>query len=387
MPKAICLYFQAHQPYRHTSFPVFSIGTHAPYEDKALNLEVLNRVSDRCYLPVASLWDRLGQRFGDQFQVNVSASGHLLQQLETHRPAVIERWQKLSEKGQIHWLGETFAHSLSFFFSREEFFEQVIEHREKVWNLFQQDPRVFRNTELAYQNPMGFFLKQMGYKGMLVEGLVSDPNKVYSPPHIPDFGLLPRHVLRSDDLAFRFADPSWEHFPLQAEDFAAWMLQEPGEVLTIGLDMEALGEHISAETGIWEFWEKLIEIILREGGKFLSAEQALVRQNEKPAWDVPMAISWADQEKDLSAWMGNSMQQEALHKVYELEAVVKESRREDWVATWRKLQNSDHFYYMATKKGTDGNVHQYFSPFSSPYDAYIYFMNIIADFQLQLRKS
>ncbi|MEO0471201.1 MAG: glycoside hydrolase family 57 protein [Bacteroidota bacterium] len=381
----ICLYFQVHQPYRLTPYSALDIGRHLPYFDSKTNADILHRVADNCYLPAnQALMNAIRQTDG-AFRVAFSISGSLIDQLEILRPDVIRSFQQLAETGSVEFLAETHHHSLSFLYSREEFFRQVIQHKEKIWGHFRQDPQVFRNTELIYSNPMAWFVRQMGFKGMLAEGVGHhlhgrSANYLYAAPHIDRFAVLLRNAGLSDDMGFRFSDQG------NADQYAAKVLESGGEVMNLFLDYESFGEHQSAASGIMGFLEALPMAIIRQGGSFGLPTEIATSLTAHPHYDVPEFTSWADASRDLSPWLNNDMQKEALEKVYELQQVVMDTHREDLMETWSRLQSSDHFYYMSTKGGPDGEVHAHFRPYARPFDAYMAFMNVISDFQLTLRE-
>ena len=388
---AVCLYFQVHQPFRLHPYSVFQVGKNQKYWDKRLNKSILNRVADNCYLPAnQALLEEIDRHEG-KVKASFSLSGVLIEQLEMWRPDVLESFQKLAKTGCVDFLSETYYHSLAFLYSREEFFRQIIKHREKIWHYFQQDSRVFRHTELIYNDHLAYFLSQMGYKMTLVEGVDQalrdrSPNEIYAPPHIPEFCLLPRNYHLSDDIAFRFSDPNWSHYPLEAGNFANWLNHQPGTSINLFMDYETIGEHQNVKTGILEFFRQLPgEIAKFPNLEMKTPDELIQEERSKEPFYASEYVSWADAERDISAWQGNEMQKEALQKVFELESTILATQEEELIREWSLLQTSDHFYYMSTKSRTDGGVHNYFNPFSSPFAAYRHFMNVIADFQLKLR--
>ena len=316
-----------------------------------------------------------------------------LEQFEKSAPEVIESFHKLNATGCVEFLDETYHHSLSFLYSREEFRAQVEIHRQKIKSLFNQEPRVFRNTELIYNNDLAHFVSHMGYDAILSEGAdpilgYRSPNYVYRPPHAPKLKLLLKNYRLSDDIAFRFSNRSWEQWPLTAEKFATWVNQINGNgfVCNLFMDYETFGEHQWADTGIFDFLRHLPAAVLANGdNQFLTPSQVIDHYEPVGEIDVPHMISWADTERDLSAWLGNAMQSNALHELYKLEGPVKEKNDPVLLEDWRRLTTSDHFYYMCTKYWSDGDVHKYFSPYESPYDSYINFMNVLDNVQARLR--
>ena len=390
---SVCFYFQVHQPYRLRRYSVFDTDRH--YFDEFQNAELLRKVAQRCYLPANQMLLETIQQHDGQFRVGFSLSGVIIEQLEQYAPEVIESFSELSNTGCVEFLDETYYHSLSFLYSREEFRTQVEMHRALIQRLFGQEPRVFRNTELIYNNDLAHFVSHMGYDGILAEGAdqilgTRTPNHLYRPPHAPKLKLLLKNYRLSDDIAFRFSNRNWEQWPLTAEKFAQWVNQinGHGELCNLFMDYETFGEHQWAETGIFDFMRHLPGQILKASAEnqFLTPSQAIDVFRPAGEIDVPHMISWADTERDLSAWLGNAMQSNALHELYKIEKALKEKGDAQLLADWRRIGTSDHFYYMCTKYWSDGDVHKYFSPYESPYDSYINFMNVLDNIQTRLRE-
>lgn len=389
---SVCLYFQVHQPYRLRRYSVFDNDRN--YFDDAKNSEILRRVSHRCYLPTNKLLYEMLKGFEGRFRVAFSLSGSVIEQLERFNPEVMESFQMLNSTGCVEFLNETYHHSLAFLYSREEFRAQVDLHRAKIKQLFNQDSRVFRNTELIYNNDLGHFVSHMGYEACLAEGAESvletrSPNKLYRPPHSPNFKLLLKNYRLSDDIAFRFSNRHWEQWPLNAEKFSTWVNQinGHGQVCNIFMDYETFGEHQWADTGIFDFLKNMPGAILKSSNEneFLTPSQVIDKHEAAGDLDAPDMVSWADSERDLSAWIGNAMQSNALHELYKIEGALKEKGDPELLDDWRRLTTSDHFYYMCTKYWADGDVHKYFSPYESPYDSYINFMNVLDNVTTRLR--
>ncbi|MCS7034914.1 MAG: glycoside hydrolase family 57 protein [Phycisphaerae bacterium] len=388
---SVCLYFQVHQPYRLRRYSVFDNDRN--YFDEAKNAEILRRVAHRCYLPANKLLYELIKSLEGRFRVAFSLSGIVIEQIERHNPEVMESFQMLNSTGCVEFLNETYYHSLAFLYSREEFRAQVEMHREKIKQLFGQEARVFRNTELIYNNDLGHFVSHMGYEGCLAEGADAvlgnrSPNNVYRPPHAPRLKLLLKNYRLSDDIAFRFSNRLWEQWPLNAEKFAGWVNQinGHGQVCCLFMDYETFGEHQWADTGIFDFLRQLPGAILKNPlNEFLTPSQVIDKYEPVGEVDAPEMVSWADSERDLSAWLGNAMQSNALHELYKIEGALKEKGDEALLEDWRRLTASDHFYYMCTKYWADGDVHKYFSPYESPYDSYINFMNVLDNIVTRLR--
>jgi alpha-amylase len=385
---SVCFYFQVHQPFRLKSYDCFKIGHDHFYEDDSKNREILDRVSAKCYLPTNEIFLRLIDAHGGAFRIAYSLSGTLIEQLEKYRPDVLRSFQALAETGCVEFLSETYYHSLSFLYSREEFVRQVNLHRAKISEHFHQVPTAFRNTELIYNNEIARFVSDLGYTGIICEGLddvlgYRSPNFIYHPPDAPIKCLLKNYKL-SDDIAFRFSNREWKEWPLTAPTFAGWVHAAAGngETINLFMDYETFGEHQWPETGIFEFLKQLPGEILNHPDFNFKTPSEIIRTYEtRGEYDVHRVSSWADLERDLSAWLGNSLQHDAMERIYRLEKRVKETGDDSLIDTWAKLLTSDHFYYMSTKYWTDGDVHKYFSHYASPYDAYINYMNVVTDFE------
>ncbi len=389
---AICSYFQVHQPYRLRHYTFFDIGANSWYEDENANCGILLKVARKCYLPMNALLLKLIRRHEGQFKVSFSISGTALDQFETYAPEVIQSYRELVATGCVELLSETYNHSLSFLYSPDEFREQVRLHDDRIEELFGVRPTSFRNTELIYNNALAHAVEEMGYKAILAEGADHvlgwrSPNFVYKPSGCESLRLLLKNYRLSDDIAFRFSNHDWPEFPLTAEKFASWAQAAgaAGDIINLFMDYETFGEHQWESTGIFQFMEALPGVLLSlPGFSFVTPTEAAAMFQPVASLDVHNFMSWADAERDLTAWLGNDMQQDAITAVYRLEEKVKASRNEDLLRTWRRLQTSDHFYYMCTKWFADGDVHSYFNPYGTPYDAYINYMNVLADFGLTL---
>ena len=387
----ICLYFQVHQPNRLIPYDFFRIGEHAFYEDDGLNARVLSKVAEKCYLPANAMFRKLIEQSDGRFRLAFSISGTLIEQLEHHRPDVLESFQELVATGGVELLAETYYHSLAVVHSKKEFERQVDLHLQKLEEVFSVRPRVFRNTELIYNNAIAAQAETMGFDGILAEGVDwvlngKSPNHLYRAPHVTRLKTLLRNASLSDDVGFRFSDTNWAEHPLTPEKYAQWLVESPGDISNLFMDYETIGEHQWEDSGIFEFWEKLPEAVEEAGGQWLTPSEAVDLYRVADEYDCHWPTSWADSERDLTAWMGNVMQQEAIAKIHRLEEEVLAAKDPDLAHVWAKLQTSDHFYWMSTKGGTDGGVHSYFSPYGGPYDGYIYFMNALADLQIRLKR-
>ena len=393
--RSINLYFQVHQPNRLRTYRFFDIGKRHDYYDEYLNRHIAQKVAQKCYLPANQIMLDLIKKYGSDFSIAYSISGIALEQFEKYTPEVIKSFQKLAETGQVEFLAETYAHSLASLKTKEEFKQQVEQHRQKIKELFNYDPKVFRNTELIYSDKIGAMVADLGYKTMLTEGAKhvlgwKSPNYLYANSINPKLKVLLKNFRLSDDIAFRFSDRSWESWPLTAEKFASWLndLEKNDEVVNLFMDYETIGEHQWVETGIFEFFKALPKAILDNTDfKFQTPGQVAQKLQPVSAVQVPYPISWADEERDLTAWVGNELQDEAFDKLYKLEEKVHQCNDEEILHDWLSLQTSDHFYYMCTKWFSDGEVHSYFNPYGSPYDAFINYMNILSDFILRVNQK
>ncbi|MCE5262531.1 MAG: glycoside hydrolase family 57 protein [Deltaproteobacteria bacterium] len=396
---SVCLYFQVHQPCRLRRYSFFDVGQVHDYEDEAENRRILDRVAEKCYLPAGALLLDLIREQDGAFRVAFSLSGVLLDQLERHRPDALELFQRLGATGCVEFLNETDSHSLAFLFSPREFRAQVLRHRERIRSLFGQEGMTFRHTELIYNNALARAVEKMGYRAILAEGAEKllgrrSPNGIYRPAGCKTLKLLLRNYRLSDDVAFRFSDRNWTGYPLTAAKYAVWLhrIRREEAVINLFMDYETLGEHQWRETGIFDFVKALPREILRNPDfRFRTPAEAVNGEGEQEDQareiDCPDFVSWADAERDTTAWLGNAMQRDAAGKLYGLEAAVRSRGDERSLRVWRMLQTSDHFYYMCTKWFSDGDVHRYFNPYESPYEAYINFMNILDDFSRTLKKS
>lgn len=394
---SICFYFQVHQPFRLKPYDCFKIGHDHAYEDEHVNKEILDRVSNKCYLPANHTLLNLIEKHKGKFKVAFSISGTAIEQMERYRPDVLRSFQNLAKSGCAELLSETYHHSLSFLYSKEEFIRQVSKHREKINQHFNQDPQVFRNTELIYNNEIANFVHGMGYKGIICEGLdhilgYRSPNFIYHPQGNQEMKCLLKNYKLSDDIAFRFSNKGWTEWPLTAPKFANWVhaIAGNGDTVNLFMDYETFGEHQWPETGIFEFLSFMPgEILKHPDFDFKTPSEVIEVYPVRGEYDVHYLSSWADLERDLSAWLGNGLQHDAMERIYALEKDVKETGDQKMIDDWSKLLTSDHFYYICTKYWNDGDVHKYFSHYNTPYDAYINFMNVVTDLehQLEIRKE
>ncbi|MGC9469960.1 MAG: polysaccharide deacetylase family protein [Bacteroidales bacterium] len=393
--KTICLFFQVHQPFRLRRFRFFDIGNDQYYYDDYLNESVVRKVASHCYLPANEIILDLIKKHQGKFRVSFSISGMALEQFELYAPEVLESFRKLAQTGQVEFLAETYAHSLASLKDREEFEMQVKMHAERMKTLFGQEPTAFRNTEHIYSDEIGAMVADMGYRVMLTEGAKhvlgwKSPNFLYANAINPKLKVLLRNFKLSDDIAFRFSNKSWSEWPLTADKFVSWINTFPPreEVLNLFMDYETFGEHQWADTGIFEFLKALPAIVFDKSTyQFSTPTEIAEKLYVVSAIHVPYPISWADEERDLTAWLGNPLQEEAFNKLYSLRDKILNLDDPGLKKDWYYLQNSDHFYYMCTKFFSDGSVHSYFNPYNSPYDAFINYMNVLSDFMIRLNAA
>lgn len=398
MSKAIVLYLHVHQPYRIRHYTVFDTAvTHdyfdAEFESQESNERILKKVAEKSYIPTNT---RLLKLLNDhpQFKLSLSITGTILEQLERWSPEALQSFKDLCNTGRVEIVAETYHHSLAFFYSRAEFEMQVDMHKRKVQELFGQTPQVFRNTELCYNNDVAYWADKAGYKGILAEGWdpILDwrsPNFVYRPTYTNNIRLLMKNYKLSDDIAFRFGDQNWSEWPLTADKFAGWLGDEQNATnFNLFMDYETFGEHQWHESGIFGFLEHLPNEWLKDPNHtFMTVSEVIDNNEPVDQVNVPDTITWADTERDLSAWLGNGMQTSSIQALYDLQDMVISSNDLVLIDDWRKLQTSDHFYYMCTKYFNDGDIHAYFSPYSTPYEAYINFMNAFHDVKFRLSQK
>lgn len=396
---SVCPYFHVHQPHRVKRYRVFDIGQDNEYfndtSDTDLNnARILQKVARKSYLPATAVLQELLDT-EPEFRFALSFSGTVLEQFESHAPEVLAAFQRLVKSGRVEILADTYHHSLAFFYSVPEFERQVRMHEEKIYTLFKERPRVFRNTELSYTNRLAEWCEDNGYIGIMAEGWEPvlgwrSPNYVYRPMGRERIKVLLKNYRLSDDVAFRFSQRSWSSWPLNADTFASWIHAHHGDGATVNLfmDFETFGEHQWEDSGIFDFLRQLPRAVLQHPDTtFKTPTETCESHAAVGEIDVPHILTWADTDRDLTAWVGNDIQKDAIEKTYALEDPIITLGDETLTRAWRNLQTSDHFYYMCTKWFADGDVHAYFSPYQSPYDAYIAFMNALTDLQLRVQAA
>jgi alpha-amylase len=393
--RTICLYFQVHQPFRFRRYRFFDIGNEHYYYDDYSNESILRKVADKAYLPANKIMLDLIRKFDGKFKFAMSISGIAIDQMELYAPDVLESFRELARTGCVEFLAETNAHSLVALKDEQEFSSQVKEHIGKIQKHFGQTPRVFRNTELIYSDEIGAMVSRMGFQAMLTEGAKhvlgwKSPNYLYCNAIDPKLKVLLKNFKLSDDVAFRFSNKGWEEYPLTAGKYVSWLkrIGKDEETVNLFMDYETFGEHQWEETGIFEFLKALPEAVFGSSDfTFSTPSEVAEKLQVVSAVQVPYPISWADEERDLTAWLGNELQEEAFNRLYDLGDKIKLVEDPVLKNDWDYLQVSDHFYYMCTKFFSDGAVHSYFNPYDTPYDAFINYMNVLNDFTLRVNAA
>ena len=390
--KTVCFYFQVHQPWRLKTYRFFNMGNDHNYLDDFTNRSIMQKVARECYLPMNALLLNLIKKYDGALRCSFSITGSAVEQFKAYAPEVLESFKRLAETGCVEFLGETYSHSLSSLYSVEEFKQEVKLHSQMLKEEFGVKPTAFRNTELIYSDDIAKAVEGMGFKTMLAEGARhilgwKSPNFVYTDANDNKLRLLLRNYKLSDDIAFRFSNEGWDQWPLTADKFAQWVAAENGDVVNLFMDYETFGEHQKSSTGIFDFMKALPEALLATGEvEFATASEASKKLQPVAVLHCPYAMSWADEERDVTAWLGNDLQNEAFQKLYSLAPRIKKVKNKDFEYVWHFMQNSDHFYYMATKWFSDGDVHSYFNPYGSAYEAFINYMNVLSDFEIELNK-
>ncbi|TAL53035.1 MAG: alpha-amylase [Nanoarchaeota archaeon] len=391
---SVCFYFQVHQPFRLRKYSVFDVGQNHQYFDEQRNEKEMRKIAGKCYMQANSVMLELIRKH-PEFKIAYSISGTAIEQMRLYAPDALESFRKLASTGKVEFLNETYYHSLSCIYSKDEFRRQIEMHKKLIEQEFGQTPEVFRNTELVFNNEIANTIMKMGFKAILAEGVDRilqwrSPNFPYTVVTAPNIKVLMKNYRLSDDVAFRFSERSWSEWPLTAPKFAQWVnaINGNGNVVNLFMDYETFGEHQWDTTGIFDFLRALpAEILKNSDNDFVTPGEAADRYRAVAELDVHNIVSWADIERDLSAWLGNKMQRAAIEQLYALEPEILKSGDQKLADDWRKLQTSDHFYYMCTKWFADGDVHKYFNPYESPYEGFIWFMNVINDIKLRLKEK
>ena len=391
--KTVCLYFQVHQPWRLKVYRFFNIGKDHNYLDDFTNRAIMQKVARQCYLPMNALLLKLIKENKGAFKCSFSITGSAVEQFRAYAPEVLDSFRALAETGCVEFLAETYSHSLAALSSKEDFVEQVKLHSKMIKEEFGKKPVAFRNTELIYSDQIGEMVAGLGFKTILAEGAKhvmgwKSPNYIYTNAIDNSLRVLLRNYKLSDDIAFRFSNQGWDQYPLTADKFAQWVAEDNGEVVNLFMDYETFGEHQKADTGIFDFMKAMPAAVLSKGDIcFSTVSEAAKSSQPVGVLHCPHVMSWADEERDVTAWLGNELQNEAFSKLYALKDKVKALKNADYEYVWNFMQTSDHFYYMATKWLSDGDVHSYFNPYGSSYEAFINYMNVLSDFEIEIDKA
>lgn len=392
--KAICFYFQIHQPFRLKKYRFFDIGNDHYYYDDFANDDIITRIAQRSYIPAAESLLRMIENSNGKFRCAISISGVALEQCEQYVPEFIDLLKKLADTGKVEFLAETYAHSLSSLTDYDEFINQVKVHNEKLHEMFGVKPKVLRNTELVYCDEMAPVIASMGYKGIITEGAKhilgwKSPNYVYSAVSAPKLKLLLKNDKLSDDIAFRFSNTEWDAYPLTADKYIDWIASTPDEeqIINLFMNLETFGGMQGRETGIFQFLEALPRFASERGIDFLTPSDAIAKLKPVGELSVLHPISWADEARDTSAWLGNKLQNEAFNKLYSVAERVRLCDDRRLKQDWYYLQASDHLFYMSTKNLADGVVHSHFSPYETPFQAFTNYMNVLSDFIVRVEEQ
>ena len=392
--KAICFYFQIHQPFRLKRYRFFDIGNDHYYYDDFANDDIITRIAHKSYIPAAESLLRMIEASGRKFKCAISVSGVALEQIEVYVPELLDMLKKLVATGCVEILAETYAHSLSSLADPEEFANQVKVHDDKVNELFGVRPKVLRNTELIYCDDLAPQILAMGYKGVITEGAKhilgwKSPNYVYAAASAPKLKMLLKNDKLSDDITFRFSNTNWSEYPLTADKYIGWIADTPAEeqIFNLFMTMEAFGELQNRDSGIFQFLEALPRFAAERGIEFITPSEAVSKIKAVAELGVPFPMSWADEARDTSAWLGNQLQKEAFDKLYSVAERVRLCDDRRLKQDWYYLQASDHFFYMSTKHQADGEIHSLYSQYDSPYQAFTNYMNVLADFIVRVEEQ
>lgn len=389
MKKSICIYFQIHHPERLRKYQFFDIGKKHNYFDNYANRSELEDLAENCYLPANALLLDLIKKYEGKFKVAFSISGSAIDQLEMHTPEVIRSFQELAQTGQVEFLAETYSHSLaSLSEDTDEFELQVKRHSAAIKELFGKKPVTFRNTSLIYSDKIGKRVADLGFKTMLTDGAKhvlgwKSPNFVYKNAFDENLNLLLKNSKLSDDIAIRFSDRNWSEYPLTSEKYVNWVshsLQDT-EVLNLFMNYEVIGHYNRTESGIFDFLRYFIQQIAENPNyQFLLPKEVTKKHTAKDILPVPYPISWTDEERDITSWLGNELQKEAFTELFKIQPLVKKKKNAELNEDYSRLQASEHFYFMRTKLFSGADYHKYILPYESPYEAFINYMNVLSDF-------
>ena len=397
--RAICLYLHIHQPVRYREYSIFDVSNDSnyyndAYDSRQSNERIFRKVTDKSYRPMLDLLERNMAKYPG-FKVSFSITGTWLDQAEKWAPELIAQIKHMVDRGQAEIVGETYYHSLAYFYNLDEFNDQVDLHTAKIKELFGVKPQVFRNTELAYNDSLAKWAEDKGYRGILAEGWDKilgwrSPNYVYRPASCHKIKLLLKNYHLSDDIAFRFSNRGWSEWPLTVPKYMNWLNMDclRGNLINLFMDFETFGEHQWKDTGIFDFINTLIPEWLGEyENKFVTVSEACHISDPVSEISMPETITWADTERDLSAWASNSMQYSATSDLYAMREDILATKDDSLIRDWRYMTTSDHPYAMCTKYWHDGDVHAYFSAYASPYEAFMYFENVLRDLEYRVESN
>lgn len=392
--KSVCLYLKIHQPFRLKRYRFFDIGNDHYYYDDFANDDIISRLAEQSYFPMADTLQQMIEDSNNTFKFSLSISGTAIEQLQLYVPEFIDRLKKLAETGCVEFLSGTYSHSLASLEDPEEFIRDVKKHDNMIKNLFGVKPKVFSNTELIYDDEIALLIKSMGFNSCLTEGAKhvlgwKSPNYVYAAASCPDLKLLLTNDKLSEDISLRFNNSDWDEYPLTADKYMDWIasLPEEEQVVNLYLSMDTFGTFIPAGTGIFDFMKALPRFAKEEGVEFSVPSTVTKKLKAVGELSIPFPISDIDEARDVSAWRGNDMQNEALRKLYSVGERVNLASDRRLKQDWEYLQSSDHFYYMSTKNLNDGASHAAFSPYDSPFSAFTNYMNVLADFMVRVEEQ
>lgn len=394
--RAICLYLHIHQPIRYREYSIFDVGNNSnyfndDYNSRQNNERIFKKVAKKSYYPMLRLLLKNMEIYPD-FKVSFSVTGTWLEQAEKWEPELIDIIRTMVNRGQAEIVGETYYHSLAFFYNLDEFNDQVKLHEQAIERFFGVKPKVFRNTEFSYNDALAHWADEKGYRAILAEGWDKilewrSPNHVYKPAGCQNLKLLLKNYRLSDDIAFRFSNRGWNEWPLTVPKYQNWLNESclNGNLVNLFMDFETFGEHQWQDTGIFDFFDTFVKSWLSEyENKFVTVSEAAELEEPQGEISMPETVTWADTERDLSAWLSNSMQESAEKQIYDLRERILNTENSELIADWRRMTTSDHPYAMCTKYWNDGDVHAYFSAYASPYEAFMYFMNVLRDLEYRI---
>ena len=394
--RAVCLYLHIHQPIRYREYSIFDVGNNSNYfydnySGRQSNERIFRKVADKSYYPMLNLLFKNMEKYPD-FKVSFSITGTWIEQAEKWAPDLINIIREMVNRGQAEIVGETYYHSLAYFYNLDEFNDQVTMHAETIERLFGVKPKVFRNTEFAYNDSLAHWAEEKGYKGILAEGWDKilgwrSSNHVYRPAGCEKLRLLLKNYRLSDDIAFRFSNRAWAEWPLTVPKYQQWVNDDclRGNLINLFMDFETFGEHQWRDTGIFDFMDTFISSWLSQyENKFVTVSEACDLEEPVDEVSMPETVTWADTERDLSAWLSNSMQSAAMEHIFGLRDQVLSTHDGQLISDWRYMTTSDHPYSMCTKYWNDGDVHAYFSAYASPYESFMYYMNVLRDIEYRV---